>query len=291
MSRKSQLTLLIVLGALAVCSGQAVSTFEGRIQAVATQNGSSENLFYTVATNAVRIEVAETNTLNPVNLLDRSSGIVKVLFPRTHCYMNVKPGSQRAHRPTPATPPAALPVPPQPVAAAPLNPPPGVGPRVTPGVGAGPGSPTMPAMPAMPAMPQRPAPASMAAMAIIPADAPLDLRATGRTTHLLGYDCKEYIIQQWGQTMDIWATDQLTAFQAYLQAPPRRFGAPSIERRWSDRLAAKGLFPLLASLRLDNGQEQYRFEVQSITPARLTDEDCKCFQMPEGYTQIPSHQF
>jgi hypothetical protein len=51
-------------------------------------------------------------------------------------------------------------------------------------------------------------------------------------------------------------------------------------------LAAKKMFPLLATAKFDNGAERYRFEVQSILPQKLTDEDAKLFQPPAGYFEI-----
>jgi hypothetical protein len=43
---------------------------------------------------------------------------------------------------------------------------------------------------------------------------------------------------------------------------------------------------LLASLRYDNGAERFRFEVQSVTPDKITDPDGKLFQPPTDYHEI-----
>ena len=119
----------------------------------------------------------------------------------------------------------------------------------------------------------------------------LELRATGATTNLLGYDCQGFEIQQRGDTMTIWATDQLPPFQVYMPTEPHRFGPPMIEEQWGKLFTAKKLFPLLASLRAGNGVEQYRFEVESIRPAVLTTNEYKRFQPPADYVELHPHQF
>ena len=125
----------------------------------------------------------------------------------------------------------------------------------------------------------------------LPPGGGLELKATGEETNLLGYTCERYEIKQFGQTMEIWATDQLLPFQAYLPSQPPRMGPPRIEVAWSDLLAAKKLFPLLASLRFANGVERYHFEVQSITPAKLTDQEAKHFQTPADYAELQPRPF
>jgi hypothetical protein len=126
---------------------------------------------------------------------------------------------------------------------------------------------------------------------MMPRGGELQLQATGEQTNLLGYACMHYEIKQWGQIMDIWATDQLLPFQVYQPHQPLRGGPPVIEEHWSELLTAKNLFPLLASLRFNNGVERYHFEVQSIHPAALTDPDAKCFQVPTNYIELQPHQF
>ena len=119
----------------------------------------------------------------------------------------------------------------------------------------------------------------------------MQLRATDASTNLLGYPCTRYEIKQWGQTMQIWATDQLPPFQIYEANQPLRGGPPVIELRWGDLLAEKKLFPLLASLRLNNGFERYRFEVQSVTPAIFTNRMDKDFQVPPDYIELQPRPF
>jgi len=114
----------------------------------------------------------------------------------------------------------------------------------------------------------------------------IELKSTGEKTNLLGFACEKFEIKQRGETMEIWATDQLLPFQNYVRNQQPRFGPRMIEEQWADLLAAKKLFPLRASLHFENGPERYRFEVQSITPQKLTIEDQKLFQPPDGYFEI-----
>ncbi len=127
----------------------------------------------------------------------------------------------------------------------------------------------MPAMP-MPMMP----------------NAKVELQATGQKTNLLGFACQRYELKQRGETLEIWATDQLLPYQPYVQNQPHRFGPQRIEEQWPAMLTSRKLFPLLASLRYDNGAERFRFEVQSVTPQKLTAEDEKLFQPPAGWFEI-----
>jgi hypothetical protein len=86
--------------------------------------------------------------------------------------------------------------------------------------------------------------------------------------------------------MEIWATDQLFPFQPYLQNQPHRFGPRMIEQQWPELVKAKKLFPLLATLKFDNGVERFRFEIQSVTPEKLTAGDKQLFQPPANYFEI-----
>ena len=159
--------------------------------------------------------------------------------------------------------------------------PPGVGPQA----GAG-----MPSAPGMPAMPNMPAGSGMPSMPVMPMpmmqNAKPELQTTGQKTNLLGFACQQYVLKQRGETLEVWATDSLLPYQPYLQNQPHRFGPSRIEDQWPAMLTSRKLFPLLARLRYDNGAERFRFEVQSVTPQKLTAEDAKLFQPPEGYFEI-----
>lgn len=124
----------------------------------------------------------------------------------------------------------------------------------------------------------------------------LELKATTDTTNLLGYPCTRYMLKQRGEVMEIWATDKLLPFPPYVQHQPRHFGPRMMEEEWGGLLKAKKLFPLLAVLRFEmssvpgqaspapTGPERMRFEVQRVTPKRITDD--ALFRPPPDYHEI-----
>ncbi len=59
-----------------------------------------------------------------------------------------------------------------------------------------------------------------------------------------------------------------------------------IEEQGAGLVAAQKIFPLRASLHFEASVERHRFEVQSITPKKLTREDQKLFQPTDGYFEI-----
>jgi hypothetical protein len=124
----------------------------------------------------------------------------------------------------------------------------------------------MPAMPRMPTMAEK-----------------LELKATGKKEKILGFACEQYELKQRGETLEIWATDQLFPYQPYLRSQPHRFGPRMIEEQWPQMLTTRKLFPLRVSLRFDNGPERYRFEVKSITPEKVADKNDELFQPPSDY--------
>jgi hypothetical protein len=128
-------------------------------------------------------------------------------------------------------------------------------------------------MPAMPMMP-------------MPGLEQLELAATGDQTNLLGYTCARYEIKQRGEVMEIWATDKVLSYQPWLQNQPPRSGPRMMEEQWPELLKAGRLFPLLASLKFENGAERLRFEVKSVTPQKAEDQDGALFQPPADYQEI-----
>jgi hypothetical protein len=272
--------------------------FEGRINAVMTRGSQSDALLYTVGTNFVRVEMTATNWPNPVDILDRNSGGLTLLFPNNRSFVRLKPVTENSSPMPPGFPqmPAGLPPgvgPQSPPAGLPAMPnmptPQGISPGNLPGMPAPPPMPAMPNLPpgvglqsspggpAMPAMPMPVMPGMMQK---------LELQDTGLKTNLLGFACEQYEIKQRGETMEIWATGLLLPFQNYIRNQPHRFGPRMIEEQWGGLLTAKKLFPLRVSLRFDNGAERFRFEVQSVTPQKLTDDDAKLFQPPTNYFEI-----
>ena len=279
--------------------------FEGRINAELTQGNQTSTLLYTAGTNFLRVEMTATNWPNPVDILDRNSGELTLLFPNNRSFVRLKLAVENSSTMPPGFPqmPGGVPPgvgPPSPPVGLPAMPnlptPQGIGPK---------NLPVMPASPSMPAMPNLPpgvdpqpvpfgappngaggTPALPMPMMPPPMMQKLELQDTGQRTNLLGFACEQYEIKQRGETMEIWATDQLFPFQPYLQNQPHRFGPRMLEQQWPELVKAKKLFPLLTTLKFDNGAERFRFEVQSVTPQKLTDDDAKLFQAPTNYFEI-----
>lgn len=315
--------LLIIATIVSTCFiSRPAFSFEGRIHAAGGRTGAVAGLLYTVGTNCLRVEMTATNFPYAFDVVDLNSGQITLIQPMNRTFLRFKPASQSSAVLPPGFPagPGGLPpgvgprIQPGNPVGAPATPPglpPGIGPTNLPGMpampavlappgglpqGVGPQTqppmaPGAPAVPNMPVMPQNPGMGSMPAMPMMPPGGGLELQATGGRTNLLGYACERYEIKGHGEMMEIWATDQLVPFQVYLHNQPPRFGPPMIEEQWAGLLAAKKLFPLSAVLRMDNGVERYRFDVQSITPGELTKDDVRGFQPPEGYVEIQPRPF
>jgi hypothetical protein len=255
------------------------TAFEGRITATSTQGGQTTALLYTVGTNALRLEVIGSDRPNPVDILDRTSGELTLLFPHNRSFVRLKPAPEN-------------PAPPPGFPEMPAGIPPGVGPR-TQAAPAAPANVGPTNLPGMPAVPQPPAgmgagmPGGMPAMPMMAiAGEAMELKATGRKTNLLGFACEQFEIKQRGEIMEIWATAGLLPFQNFVRNQPPRFGPRLIEERWAGLLTARKLFPLRATLKYENGSERFRFEVLSVTPQKLKPEDDSLFLPPEGYFEI-----
>jgi len=257
---------------------------------VMIQGNQTNALLYTVETNFLRVEMPATNWSNPVEILDLKSGALTLLFPHNRSFVRLKPATENPSPFTSGLP--ALPLPPG-VLPASLGPQPGT--VAAPGVQATPaGAPQILLPPGgLPAGigPQAPGASAPSALQMLAMPTPMmtekmELKATGETTNLLGFVCQRYEIEQRDETLEIWATDKLFPYQAYVRNQPHRFGPRMIEERWPGLLTAKKLFPLRATLRFDNGPERFRFEVKSVTPQKLSDEDTKLFEPPAGYSEI-----
>jgi hypothetical protein len=295
----------------------SATPFEGRINATTARGGASVALLYTVGTNCLRVEMTDTNWPNAFNLVDRNSGQVTLVFPHNGTFVRLKKAGDDSSARPPGFPAMPAGLPPgigpqrampisQPMPMRPQNVPPGLGPTNFPAMHAMPSMPAPPAglppgigpqaqTPAATSLPAVPAQAGMGSVPGMPAmprmPGGMELQATGEKSTLLGYPCQRFDIKQPGQTMEIWATDELPPFQPYLPSQPPGFGRPLLEEYWSKLVTARKLFPIRAILRTDNGVERYRFEVQSVVPARLTENDYKHFQPPQSYVEIQPRPF
>lgn len=111
----------------------------------------------------------------------------------------------------------------------------------------------------------------------------VDLNATTNKAEILGYACTRYDATNRAERLEVWATEKLLPFVPYAQARPTQFGPRTIEDQWPDLLRSRGLFPLRAMLRVDNGPERLRFEVQSIKAERMEGTHETLFQPPADY--------
>jgi hypothetical protein len=323
-----------IIAVMALIWPAEAGTFEGRINATLTRGGETQTLLYTIGTNQVRIERAETNWPHAKNIVNLDTGATTLLFPHNGTFVRlrqgsatvpvapvgvpptgpVKPGADPGtffnpgpevfgQRPKTAGETPALPVPPTGL-------PPGIGPRTGPpgrpdgAPGASPSPVVPPGAPVIPNLPQLPAglppgigpqtasagvvpgmPAMPMPMMPVPGGK-LELQATTNGMTILGLPCTRYELKQRGETMEIWATDKLPPFQPYLQNQPHHFGPRMIEEQWGGLLKARGLFPLLAILKFENGPERLRFEVKSVRTQKLDDKEGKLFQPPAGYHEL-----
>ena len=114
----------------------------------------------------------------------------------------------------------------------------------------------------------------------------IELKLTGKKEKILGYDCEQFEIKAQGETMEIWATDQLLPFHPYVRNQSPRFGPRMLVEQWAEAVEAKKMFPLRATLRVEERTEGFRFDVKSIMPSEIDDKDGKLFQPPSDYTEI-----
>jgi hypothetical protein len=279
------------------------SAFEGRVYVTITQGSETRSFLYTVGTNLVRIERTETNWPHAKNIINSNSGAVTLLFPHNRSFVRLKPASENVTSPFPGAPAMPLPLgglpprigPQTSVASTPASlgtatPPISLGPPDLPDDVVPPHMMQRPTMPNMRA-PQAggfPTLAGMPALPMLPFP-PMEateLKATGETTNLLGYACARYELKERDEKMEIWATDKLLPFQPWRQNQSPRLGPRLLEDHWPELLNARKLFPLIATLRFENGVERFRFEVKTITPEAITDPDGHLFQPPAGYHEL-----
>jgi hypothetical protein len=222
----------------------------------------------------MRIERTETNWPYPKDIVDLKTSAFTLVFPHNRSFLRLNPANQTAPPPVPANiGPTNLPggaIPPTPRTPTMPMPPGGLPPAVGPQAARAGAAPGMPAMPMMPPMSME----------------QVELKATGQTTNLLGYTCVCYELKQRGEVMEIWATDKLLPFRAWMPNQPHRFGPKMLDEQWTELLKAKKLFPLLATLKFENGRERMRFEVTAITPQKIEDRDGALFQPPPDYVEI-----
>jgi hypothetical protein len=247
-----RLAVAVLAGVMLLPAVASAGAFEGCIQATCVRGGQAVSLLYSAGSDSLRVENTDTNWPSPINLLDRNTGVLTLLFSNNRTFIHLPSVTENPAMPGSPQMPAL---------------PPGIGPQSQPGM------PNAAAAGGMPTMPMPPA-------------EPLELKPTGETTNLLGYTCAGYEIKQRGETMVVWATDQLLPFQAWQQTQSPRAGHRPIEDQWAELMKTQKLFPFLATLKRDHASERYRFEVKSITAQKFTDTNTPLFRVPAGYLEI-----
>jgi hypothetical protein len=121
----------------------------------------------------------------------------------------------------------------------------------------------------------------------------LQFSVTGETTNLLGYACTRYELRQRGRVMEIWATDQLPAFQPWIQNPPSRHHGPQMmEESWGDLLQARNLFPMRIEMKNESGETlPFEFTVESVAPKQFGAGKAQLFQPPVDYHELEPPPF
>lgn len=266
-------------------AGDTNALFTGRIEATLTRGEEVQRLITIAGTNCLRIERGETDRPYAQNLVDRRTGEVTLLFPHNRSYTRLPRESGDGAKALPGGP-ALMPLQPLPPTAALGAGPPSpasIGPTNLPGVAPPPPMPPMPALPPMPAAPHINAGGlpMMPPMAMM--EAPLELKSTELTTNLLGFACRLYELRLRGEVMEIWAAQTNVPFAPWLAHPPPRFGPRRLEEQWGTMLAGKNLFPVLAVLKLENGPELLRYQVQSVRPQKPEEQSPELFRPPSGY--------
>jgi uncharacterized protein DUF4412 len=263
----SLLHLACLVGHSAFCA----VAFEGTIVVSLNSGNHAETCHYTVGTNRLRIERTETNRPYAINLVELDTGTVALVFPRNHSFVRLKDSP-------PAVGPAGAPVPV-----------PGNSPGTSPVATGRANSAGMHPVPGLPGAAGAGRPGAMSQTAMWQFMAPhgetFELKSTGQRTNVLGYDCERFTIQGQGEVMEIWATDKLLPFYAWRSQQLPRSARRRLVEQWGDLLCDRKLFPLRAVLTIEDGPERLRFEVTTVTPAKIEDKNGALFQPPADYNE------
>ena len=78
--------------------------FEGRIVSALTRGGESQSFLCTVGTNTLRLQRRETDRPYAVNLVDRATGGMTLLFPNNRSFVRLKPQAENSSTTPPGFP-------------------------------------------------------------------------------------------------------------------------------------------------------------------------------------------
>ena len=106
------------------------------------------------------------------------------------------------------------------------------------------------------------------------------LKKTGKTQKLLGYNCEQFIVKSADQESEIWVTKELGKFVMFRMGGMRQ--EQSSRDSWQESFAGSNWFPLLASTKKGE-KELGKFEVTKIEKKQL---EASLFTIPEGYQKF-----
>jgi hypothetical protein len=107
----------------------------------------------------------------------------------------------------------------------------------------------------------------------------VEIKKTGKTQKLLGYDCEEYLVKDGERETDVWMTKELGAFELYRMGGGRQ---RSSAEAWQKAIGGKGGFPLLAVTKM-SGKELSSLKATKVEKKSLDD---SLFKIPEGYQRM-----
>jgi hypothetical protein len=104
------------------------------------------------------------------------------------------------------------------------------------------------------------------------------IRKTGKKKSILGYQCEQYMVTRPGEQTEIWGTKKLSGL---ISALATILGAAQQggEDSWNDELTKMGVFPLLATTKVDGNL----IESQEVTKVEIRTLAAELFELPAGY--------
>ncbi len=101
-------------------------------------------------------------------------------------------------------------------------------------------------------------------------------KITGKTKEILGYECKQWIMESEEGKIEMWVTDELGSFVP-MQGP---MGGEAPE--WQTQIADGNFFPMLVIVD-DDGEKVSAFEVISVDKTDVSDD---LFTVPKGLKKM-----